>query len=200
MLYFRAEYDDRKLILEAGAKWDFKKFCWCVENRADYKNFRRWVKAKVFSDTLYFLEAKDECPYCGKTVKQVAIACGEYFEDGKVYGGDCINVMSGLEFIGKEIGGWLRANYPVRKRYFPAYGYRYLSNGCGACDGILSDDYLFDRVESIFDIDSPEKAEKLIVKKAKFNYDVPLGGFVRWAFPAENFKNCKVEEADLIIF
>lgn len=200
MLYFRADYDEREAILNAGAKWEFRKFAWVVEERADYKKFSKWVKAKTFTDAPMFIEAGMDCPYCGKPVKAVAIACGEYFEDGEVYGAGCVNIMSGIEHAGAEIGAWLRSNYSVRKRYFPAYGYKYLSNGCEKCGGILSDDYLFDREESPFYADCEDKAGKLIIKKVRLGYDIPLGGFVKWSFPAERFAGCITGAADLKIF
>ncbi len=189
MLYFTAPYEDREEILKLGAKWNFSNWQWCVENPEDYAKFAKWLEGSLIADELYLLSAEIECPHCGEKTEVAALAVGKYSEnfENKVYGENGINILYGFENISGNLAGYLVKNFPVKKRFYEPYGYKYLVNGCGKCDGIIPDDSLFGDENSPFFINCEQKVNNLKAVKICFEGDIALNAKVKFSFDRSLF-------------
>ena len=196
MLYFAAPYEDRDKILELGAKWEFSKWRWCIENSGDYAKFSKWLDGSLISDELYILSAEIECPHCGGRCKVAALAVGSYAENfgRREYGEGALNILYGFENISGGLAKYLKENFSVKKRFSEPHGYKYLINGCGRCDNIISDDSLFCEDSSPFFVNSEQKADKLKILKVSLDGDVALNARVRLSFDKSTFKNLHICE------
>lgn len=180
MIYFSADYGDRDKLLRLGAEWDFSSWKWRVP-AADAAKFSQWINGDIIAlDSLYIAEGVAVCPECGALVKVAVPAFNKYTElvSLKTYGEEEYNFLYGLENIDGKIADVLRANFPVKKRYVEGYGYRYLTNGCPACDTPFPDAYLFGDESSPFCADVPEKAAALKFYKLYGGRDTALCGRV----------------------
>lgn len=200
MLYFAAPYEDRDEILKLGAKWEFSKWRWCIEDCEDYAKFSKWLDGPLISDELYILSAEINCPHCGGRTKVAALAVGGYTENfgRREYGKGALNILYGFENISGGLAKYLKENFPVKKRFFEPYGYKYLINGCVKCDKIISDDSLFCEESSPFFINSEQKANKLKIVKVSLYGDVALNARVRLSFEKSAFPNLpSIGETDI---
>ena len=191
MLYFTAPYEDREKVAALGAKWEFSKWRWCVEERKDYAKFSKWLDGSLVFDELFILSAEIVCPYCGAMTRVAALAVGAYSEkfEPEIYGECELNILYGFENISGGLSEYLKSNFPVKKRFYHPYGYKYLVNGCTKCDEIISDDSLFCEESSPFYINSEKKAENLKITKVRLCGDGVLNARVRLAFDRRLFKN-----------
>ena len=191
MLYFTAPYEDRDELLKLGAKWEFSKWRWCIEDRKDYAKFSKWLDGALVFDELYILSAQVFCPNCGGKTKVAALAVGEYGEnfEPKIYGAGELNILYGFENISGGLAEYIKANFPVKRRFYQPHGYKYLVNGCKRCDKIISDDSLFCEESSPFFINSVKKADNLKIVKVKLDGDGVLNAKIRLAFDRMLFKN-----------
>lgn len=196
MLYFTAPYGDRREISDLGGEWDFTKWKWLVKERKDYKKFSKWLDGGLITDEIYVLGAKAVCPHCGKQAKVAAVAIGGYSEEygEDVYGADSINILNGFEYISGGLAEYVKKNFPVKKRFFAPYGYKYLVNGCPHCDGIIPDDSLFGEENSPFFINSEQKVNNLDVRKADYPFDVALKAKVALSFEKKLFRGVGIEK------
>ena len=190
MIYFTAPYEDREKLIKLGAKWDFSRWRWCVEDRKDYAEFSKWLDGSLVSDELFILSSKVECPHCGEKTKVIALAVGKYSEnfENKLYGADELNILYGFENISGRLLEYLTKNFPLKKRYYKPYGYKYLINGCAKCDGVISDESLFCEESSPFFINSEQKVNNLSIIKVRFDGDLALNARVRLSFKRELFE------------
>ena len=202
MLYFTAPYEDREKLLKLGAKWEFSKWRWCVENRENYFKFSKWLDGSLVFDELFILSAKTACPHCGEKTMVAALAVGAYTEkfEPKVYGEGELNIIYGFENISGGLSEYLQENFPVKKRFFEPYGYKYLLNGCKKCDNLISDDSLYCEDTSPFFINSEKKANNLKIVKVLLDSDGILNARVRLAFGRDMFKNLNSAEKIQIKF
>ena len=202
MLYFVAPYEDREKVARLGAKWEFSKWRWCVERRENYAKFSKWLDGSLVSDELFILSAEVVCPFCGAKTSVAALAVGSYTEDfeSKVYGEDELNILYGFENISGGLAQYLTENFPVKKRFYEPYGYKYLVNGCGKCDEIISDNSLFCEESSPFFINSEIKGDNLKIVRVRLDGDVVLNSKVRLSFDRKLFKNLPLCEETEIKF
>lgn len=198
MIYFFADYSEREELLNMGAKWDFGRFMWYVEDFNDYKKFEKWIIGKVVSDELYILEIDDTCPFCGAKVKLLGLGCGEYTENllPIKFGKNHVNLFYGLEHIPVQLEEFLRTKYKIKNRFSVAYGFEYPLNGCDNCGEVFVDSYLFDELESPFLIDSRQKAEKVKLNKIELGEDLAMGGLVCWSIGNNLFDEKKIKIID----
>lgn len=195
MIYFTADYGDRKLLQSMGATFDFTRWQWRLDNPADYPAFSRWLGGKIITGGgLYIFEAAQTCPYCGRKGKVFALGIGEYTEDfySSVYGKGMINILCGFDKITGAPAEYLR-NCGVRKRFSAIHGYKAAFNGCNACGAAFSDLAFFGDEESPFYLDSPAKARALKIKFAPPDGDICLNATVQWSFPVEVLKDAEKE-------
>lgn len=191
MIYFAAPYEDRDEILRLGAKWEFSNWRWCVEDRENYAKFSKWLEGSMISDELFILGAEVGCPDCGKKTEVAALAVGKYTEnfENKVYGENELNILYGFENISGGLAEYLVKNFPVKKRFYEPYGYKYLVNGCKKCDKIISDESLFCEENSPFFINSEKKVNNLKIVKVNFEGDVALNAKIKLSFNRTLFEN-----------
>lgn len=194
MIYFAAPYEDREEIANRGAKWEFSRWRWCVEDRKNYAKFSKWLDGSLVSDELFILSAEIECPHCGGKTKVAALAVGEYTEnfEPKVYGESELNILYGFENISGRLAEYLVKNFPVKKRFYEPYGYKYLVNGCSRCDEIISDESLFSEENSPFFINSEQKVNNIKIVKVRFEGDIALNAKVKLAFDRSIFENLPI--------
>ena len=199
MIYFTAPYEDREKLIELGAEWDFSRWRWCVESRENYAKFAKWLDGLLVVDEIYILSTQIECPYCGEKTKVAALAVGKYSEnfENKIYGENEVNVLYGFENISGKLAEYLTKNFPLKKRYYEPYGYKYLINGCGKCDKVISDESLFGE-EGPFFINSLQKVNNLKAIKVNFEGDVALNAKVKSSFDRKIFINLsEIKEIDI---
>lgn len=202
MLYFTALYADRKAIMDLGGLWDFSRWAWRVDKCENYVKFSRWLPNSTVSDKLYILEAHMPCPACGKRVKPVALAVGEYRErlDSELIGADCVNILYGFDGVPDALYLRLAAKYKLRRRYIAEAGLKLSVNCCPHCDAPITDEYLFIEPSSPFFIDSKENADELDVYCLKLEFDYAFGAIVTRAVDRSLFTKEFKQITDIKLF
>lgn len=155
MLYLNVPDEQVNMVEELGAKWDLNKEKWYVSEPDRYFRFNRWFNIKsanIICETLYLLETKTYCWYCGNLTRIVCLASDKFYTT--FYNNPCsCNTRLTLFFFLINCPDYLKKllktyNYDYRfsKRFDIVYkhfnnGY-YICNKCNTCHYIQGDYFL----------------------------------------------------------
>lgn len=187
-----AEKDEAKLL---GARWNPELKKWYVKERQNYYKFEKWIlgnkeSVNILCDYFYIVEGIHICFKCHKPTKVIGFGVQKFFEvfnpdeygeeDIFSYVDDGIHIASHIEPLSKELLDKLKEKYNYYESYSKTVNSSYLANHCSNCKVIQGDFFLFGEVDSLFFVDSIEKAKQLKLYKIPLKNDLIVDLDIGW--------------------
>lgn len=200
MLYLKIPFEEKDEAKNLGAKWNWKRKGWYVNNESDYHKFGKWIlkdenEVSILHDHFFIVIGKKECFRCEKSTDVIAFASDNhlsFYDDTPDSVSKSSNITRLYDYDNSAADEMMLIPYDVLtfsetfevflKREFNFYrsysktiqDYDYY-NHCSHCGVIQGNFYLFESSETPFDLFSEEKIKKLKLMKVLLPHDYNLG-------------------------
>ena len=190
MLFLEVDYDIKDKVKRLGARWNPEIKKWYVEKKEDYKRFAQYIlknfeDAIVVKDYIYLVISKQQCWKCKKETEVIALCIPQRiefrnlplyrWEDGEFDIESEEYNYKKFEFSEDKFD--IEDTFNYKLKYSHTTKRKEYANCCQHCDSLQGNYFLFDEVDSPFNIMNREMAKKLTFIKFNLKNDFILYGY-----------------------
>ena len=192
MLFLEVDYDIKDKVKRLGARWNPEIKKWYVEKKEDYKRFAQYIlknfeDAIVVKDYIYLVISKQQCrnlPLYRWEDGEFDIESEEYNYKKFEFSEDKFDIEDTFSYeiislgnISEKILDLIKERYNYKLKYSHTTKRKEYANCCQHCDSLQGNYFLFDEVDSPFNIMNREMAKKLTFIKFNLKNDFILYGY-----------------------
>jgi hypothetical protein len=148
--YLYVPFEENAQVKALGARWDFERKCWYIDDRLDPAPFDRWVNGRgepeareqeysIVSEQAYVASSKSRCWKCGASIEVVCIYCETGSVDGDRYEDFSVSNITAIDgALRRQLERWPFFRFGFSK---VTRGHS-LANHCPHCRAVQADYYL----------------------------------------------------------
>lgn len=181
-LYLKVPYSEKDDAKALEARWDPERKEWYIDNSKIYHLFRKWYYNQetngILHDYIYIATTNRTCFKCNHQTQVVALASPDstYIdEDGDIIEENSMDFFCYINYLPENLSKFLKEKYNFYYGYSNFTKSYYYGNHCTHCGVLQGENYLYSEVDSVFNINSVQKAKNIILFKLDLAEAMQIG-------------------------